>query len=45
MSAVSHLRFSLELIREVFHQTIVLNAAGDRDRSLDGNLMRFQVEF
>jgi len=42
---VSNLRFSLELTREDYHQTIVVNDAGDRERSLDGVLMRFQVDF
>jgi len=45
MSAVSHLRYSLELIREDYHQTIGVNSSGDGERSLDGILMRFQVDF
>lgn len=42
---VSNVRISLELIREDYHQTIAVNSAGDRERALDGLLMRFQIDF
>jgi hypothetical protein len=41
----SNVRISLELIHEDYHQSIVVNSAGDRQRSLDGLLMRFQIDF
>jgi hypothetical protein len=41
----SNARISLELIHEDYHQSIVVNSAGDRQRSLKGLLKRFQIDF